>query len=172
MTDTIIEKHNKHVKVKFSPVGEGYITGVTERGYYKVNDIAVAWLVTQNNQIDDNVGYFRTGKWKLFIDDERNPVDKSFIVARTSQEAIEYIQLFNTLPIEICFDHDLGGDDTSMKFIHWMTGQILDGKYKLRKDFKYSIHSQNPVGVRNIDFFMKGFLSSIQDEREKYYVNI
>lgn len=170
MTDTIIEKHNKHVKVKFSPVGEGYITGVTERGYYKVNDIAVAWLVTQNNQIDDRTGYFKQGKWKLFIDDERDPVEKNFIVARSSQEAIDYVELFESLPIEICFDHDLGGNDTSMKFIHWMVEQILDGRFKLINEIKYTIHSQNPVGVKNIDFFMKGVLNSIQDVCEKYNI--
>lgn len=157
MTTTKDERN----KVKFSPVGPGYITDTTNAGYYKVNDIAVAWLVTEDNQIDDRTGYFNQGKWKLFIDDERDPVDKSFIVARSSQEAIDYVELFESLPIEICFDHDLGGDDTSMKFIHWMSNQILDNRYQLRKDFKYSIHSQNPIGVNNIKYYMLGFLSTI-----------
>lgn len=32
-------------EVSASPVGAGTVTGITERGYPKVNHVAVAWLV-------------------------------------------------------------------------------------------------------------------------------
>lgn len=97
--------------------------------------------------------------WKLFIDDERFPITDDWQIARSSQEAIDMVQA-NGMPAEIAFDHDLGGDDTSMKFIWWFIDAYYDGLL-LIGDLSYTIHSQNSVGVKNIRGLMDGFLKDI-----------
>lgn len=87
--------------------------------------------------------------WKLFIDDERDPVGDDWLTVRNSDGAILAVMAFG-MPNEIAFDHDLGGDDTSIKFIHWLMNQVMDGVYDFPDGFTYSVHSQNPVGARNI----------------------
>lgn len=94
--------------------------------------------------------------WKLFIDDERYPVQDDWIIARSSQQAI--ILCAKGLPTEISFDHDLGGDDTSMLFLTWLVDALIEGTHSIPTDFKYSVHSQNPVGAENIKQRMDGIL--------------
>ena len=95
--------------------------------------------------------------WKLFIDDERFPVTNDWVIARTSKEAINYVY-DRGMPNEISFDHDLGGDDTSIFFLKWLVNQMLDGNIYLPYGFTYSIHSQNPIGVKNIEAYMQDIL--------------
>lgn len=95
--------------------------------------------------------------WKLFIDDERNPVGQGWVIARSSEEAIQAVTTAGSLPSEIAFDHDLGGDDTSMRFLTWMSVEVLDGVYTIPHDFVWSVHSQNPVGAANI----RGFIGNL-----------
>jgi hypothetical protein len=95
--------------------------------------------------------------YKLFIDDERLPVGDGWKIARSSVEAIFLVKLYG-MPQEISFDHDLGEDDTSMFFIHWMINRLLDGRDYLPDNFKFSVHSQNPVGKDNINQLMNNFL--------------
>ncbi len=95
--------------------------------------------------------------WKLFLDDERYPKSDDWNIARSSASAIQMI-LFLGMPQEISFDHDLGGDDTSMVFLHWLTGALLRKEVDFPKDFVYSVHSQNPVGARNVAGLMDNLL--------------
>jgi hypothetical protein len=62
------------------------------------------------------------------------------------------------MPVEIAFDHDLGGDDTTMRFLNWLTEQLLDGHVQFPGNFQYTIHSQNSVGARNIANRMNSLL--------------
>ena len=87
--------------------------------------------------------------YKLFIDDERNPVTDDWYIARNSVAAF-LIVVHKGFPEEIAFDHDLGGDDTSIVFLNMLTNYILDYNLKIPKNFTYSIHSQNQVGAANI----------------------
>jgi hypothetical protein len=102
--------------------------------------------------------------YKLFIDDERFPPDdgdESWMIARSSEEAINLVKLFG-LPKFISFDHDLGGDDTAMVFIKALIEWILDleaGGSEEDFSFEYYVHSQNPVGARNIEGIMKSFFA-------------
>jgi hypothetical protein len=91
--------------------------------------------------------------WKLFLDDERFPKEEGWVIARTSAEAIDMCQQ-RGLPQEITFDHDLGGADTSMVFLKWLTDALLDKQVSFPEGFDYGIHSQNPVGARNIKGLM------------------
>lgn len=98
--------------------------------------------------------------YKLFIDDERLPMDDGWITVRTSADAIEAVKRFD-MPMFISFDHDLGGDDTSMKFIKWMIDEFFDNHLKIPVGFDYYVHSQNPVGKANIEGLMNSFLRQL-----------
>lgn len=97
--------------------------------------------------------------YRMFIDDERFPAAGSgdWVIVRSSAEAIQCVQS-RGVPDFVSYDHDLGADDTSMKFIAWMIDSYLDGDIK---DFpvNYDVHSQNPVGARNIRMLLQGFIS-------------
>lgn len=94
----------------------------------------------------------------LFIDDEREPVRADYLVVRSSAAAIETV-LQRGMPVDISFDHDLGGDDTTMRFLLWLTDQLLDEKLQFPGGFCFSVHSQNPVGARNIKERMQSLLA-------------
>lgn len=95
----------------------------------------------------------------LFIDDERFPglsteqfahnSNLPLFIARSSEAAIELVKEYG-IPEYISFDHDLGGDDTSMNFLHWLVNYMLDNKKGLPDNFSYYVHSANPIGRGNI----------------------
>jgi hypothetical protein len=97
--------------------------------------------------------------YKLFIDDERNPVTDDWIVVRSSWEAYDVI-VRDGMPVEIAFDHDLGGDDTAMRFLWRLSDYMERWNIRFPRDFTYSIHSQNPVGARNIQGFLDGMIAN------------
>lgn len=99
--------------------------------------------------------------WKLFLDDERYPVTDDWIIARSSEDARTLVR-GKGMPVEIAFDHDLGGDDTSVKFIWWFIDQHYDNGLVIPLDFTYSVHSQNPVGAERIKSLVDGFLDEIR----------
>lgn len=85
--------------------------------------------------------------YRLFIDDLRDPVADDWVVVRTSEDAIEYVASHG-IPYEISFDHDLGGEDTSRRFVHWLSDELVVGRFSLPVDFVFGVHSQNYVGAR------------------------
>lgn len=95
--------------------------------------------------------------YKLFIDDERTPTTDGWVIARSSNEALTYIQN-NGWPEFISFDHDLGGDDTTMVFLRKLVDQVWNGD-NLPPD--YVVHSANPVGSKNIISFMESWKKSL-----------
>lgn len=100
--------------------------------------------------------------WRLFLDDERWPKEPlDWTIARSSFDAIKECEDRKSLPQEIAFDHDLGGDDTAMRFIYWMIGTLLDKKFTFPEGFTYSVHSQNPIGVQNIEGLMNNLLREL-----------
>lgn len=98
-------------------------------------------------------------KYKLFIDDEREPVSDDWIVARSSRAAAMAVSVYG-MPNYISFDHDLGGEDTSMLFLRWLADTCLEDGTKF--SFGYTVHSQNPVGRDNIIGFIESFKRSQQ----------
>lgn len=106
--------------------------------------------------------------YKLFIDDERFPPDNSgkWVIVRNSQQAIHEVY-HSGMPSFISLDHDLGGNDTSMKFLRWLLNEFLDGTITFPVDFGYYVHSQNPVGAENIRSFMEFLLWEFGGERKK-----
>ena len=51
-------------------------------------------------------------------------------------------------------DHDLGGEDTAMVFLHWLANEYYDA------EIEYRVHSQNPNGAQNIVSFMESWKKS------------
>ena len=98
--------------------------------------------------------------YKLFIDDERWPADDGteWVIARSSEDAIAAVESLG-VPDFISFDHDLGGEDTSIKFIWWMIDAHLDERIASFTT-QYYVHSQNPIGAANIRSLMDSFIHS------------
>lgn len=95
--------------------------------------------------------------YKMFIDDERYPKTSDWMIVRSSYDAIACIKHYG-LPTEIAFDHDLGGDDTAMRVVHWLQQETLDGHITIPSDFKWSVHSQNPIGAKRIQEGMEDLM--------------
>lgn len=143
-------------------------TGLTSVGYYPAYETEL---------IARKYGLFRSlvdelGLWpelhdmkevKLWIDDCRDQPDPSWILARTSDQAIDIIK-HSGMPDMISFDHDLGGDDTAMKVVHFIINSWLDKTLEMPKNFEYLVHSANPVGAENIRGTMDRFLQEIHNE--------
>lgn len=95
--------------------------------------------------------------WILFIDDLRDPsyvgltgstLDRT-VVARSSASAISEV-MSRGMPSDIYFDHDLGGDDTSINFVNWLIDYDMTNDVINTSNLYYHIHSSNPVGADNI----------------------
>ncbi len=102
---------------------------------------------------------------KLYLDDIRTPKNDDFIIVRSFQEATEFIQQ-NGIPNYISFDHDLGCDEVGTiypngyDFAKWLIEMDLDNTYKFPKDFKFNVHSANPIGKKNIETIINNYLLS------------
>ena len=94
---------------------------------------------------------------RLYIDDIRNPKTDGFEVVRTSQEAIDFMTE-NGCPEYISFDHDLGGDDTSMRVVHFMVDRDIENCDFIPDSFAFNVHSANPVGAGNITGLLNNYL--------------
>ena len=100
---------------------------------------------------------------KMYLDDIRTPVEEFNFVVRSYDEAVAIIKRHG-VPNFISFDHDLGVDEdgillkSGFDFTKWLVENDLDGVYKLPKDFRFKVHSQNPVGKENIISLLDSYL--------------
>ncbi|MDZ7817261.1 MAG: cyclic-phosphate processing receiver domain-containing protein [Aliarcobacter sp.] len=101
---------------------------------------------------------------KLYLDDIRTPKNNDFIIVRSFQEAVKFVQQ-NGIPNYISFDHDLGCDEfnnnypSGYDFAKWLIEMNLDNVYKFPKDFKFNVHSANPIGKANIEGILNNYFS-------------
>jgi hypothetical protein len=118
--------------------------------------------------------------YSLFIDDERDPVDVAWgtwqerelyrtgdwIIARNWPETLELIINFG-MPNLISFDHDLGNDTINgYEISKRLCDFIMDAKYILPEDFRFLVHSKNPVGAENIRCYMENFLKAYEHAKK------
>lgn len=98
--------------------------------------------------------------WNLFLDDFRSPIDRSvsWTVCRTAEEAQELV-LSQGCPQLISFDHDLGEAMTGYDFAKWLIEQNETGGITIPSDFKFKVHSANPVGAQNIRAILTHYLA-------------
>lgn len=113
--------------------------------------------------------------YKLYIDDLRNPPDRSWVVVRSVAAAKEYIQTYG-YPHFISFDHDLGmkgkilpnglwvGEETEQPdgydFAKWLCAMDMDEPWMSRLKFSYQVHSANPIGSANIIGYLNNYFEA------------
>jgi len=107
--------------------------------------------------------------WILFLDDLRSlsTEQRAYLstkpgsalqIARSSADAQACVEALG-MPEHMMLDHDLGGEDTVMRFLSWLAYEYApaNGVTSLPT---YSIHSDNPVGRSNIQSFMTSWRRS------------
>lgn len=106
-------------------------------------------------------------RWKLFLDDERYPIGNDWTIARNYNDAVWYVTNYG-LPYHISFDHDLAYDHyvigkpheyTGYDFAKWLVNYIMDNDLTLPEGFSFFVHSQNPIGAKNIQSLMDKFIA-------------
>lgn len=96
----------------------------------------------------------------LFLDDTRDIPDRLkgyAIIARSYDDAIKILKWCGC-PLYLLLDHDLGEEKTGYDFVKHFCDEVLNKNLILPKGFEYFVHSQNPVGKKNIENYMENFL--------------
>lgn len=123
--------------------------------------------------------------YKLFIDDERYPlkdwtqkiineriedvkdlIDDSYIITRTFNESINYINKY-WCPNFISFDHDLGTESNSdiiakswYDVTKWLVEKDMEMNWNfIPKNFDFQVHSMNPIGKANISWYLNNYFN-------------
>ena len=98
---------------------------------------------------------------KLFIDDERFPNENDWHIVRNMKQFKKWIDK-NGCPNLISFDHDLGfNEPTGYDICKYFCNEVLNGQISLPKNFTIYVHSQNPIGKKNIEMYFANFLHNI-----------
>jgi hypothetical protein len=104
--------------------------------------------------------------WRLFIDDERFPSSKDYdmIIARSMEEVKNLVSDLG-MPSFVSFDHDLGADEpTGYDIAKWMVDMDMGGAAKFPGPFRFYVHSQNPIGKKNIESYLTNYLAHIRED--------
>ena len=93
----------------------------------------------------------------LYIDDVRTPKDKTMKVVKSFDEAISFIKRYD-VPEFISFDHDLGEGKSGYDIVKWIVDQDILGNIHVPDNFTFNAHSANPVGSKNITFYLINYM--------------
>lgn len=107
--------------------------------------------------------------WNLFIDDERYPPDDGQIweIARCYGDVLTLLKEYGSMPFHISFDHDLGLMSVDGYFIAKKLVELdMDKEYCFLPGFTFYVHSQNPVGKKNIEEYLDGYFAAKQKAKE------
>lgn len=101
--------------------------------------------------------------WKLWVDDQLDDpetpnrhIPEGFLGAASTEEAKELVT-FKGVPDFMDLDHDLGGNDTVMAFLRWLSNTYPDGPVP-----EYRVHSQNPNGIMNVISYLDSWKRSLR----------
>ena len=97
--------------------------------------------------------------YKMFIDDERYPVEDDFIIVRNKNEFLSFLKRLGA-PSYISFDHDLASNEYNGYDLAKILVEIdmnENGNF-LPCNFSFYVHSANPVGKKNIEMFLNNYL--------------
>lgn len=112
----------------------------------------------------------------LFLDDERNPEDVTWIeypkdiqwtVVRTVQDFEAHMS--SVWYDYVSFDHDIqcydseGNEVTGYSLLKSMLE--YDGEWLLMKDKVFYFHTQNPVGKENMESYYNNFITFLRDNK-------
>lgn len=101
--------------------------------------------------------------YTMFLDDIRIPKEKFDVIVRNFDEATSHIIKYG-MPRYISFDHDLGCDYNGVilknghDLAKWLVDMDIENKYKFPNDFKFNVHSANPIGRNNIQSILNNYL--------------
>lgn len=96
---------------------------------------------------------------RIFLDDERLPSSDDFEIYRNAEDLVSRIQTDGIVLEYVSFDHDLGeGIMTGYDLVKWIVNYELDGNTVLSDKFEYYVHSQNPIGKRNIETILDNYM--------------
>jgi len=101
--------------------------------------------------------------YTLFLDDERFPVEINNIIARNFNDATDIV-LKKWCPNVIYFDHDLWIDKNGQiwkswyDFAKWLVEQDIQWIITIPIDFKFNVHSINPIWKQNIIQYLNNYL--------------
>jgi len=100
---------------------------------------------------------------KIFLDDEREPVDYlDWVVVRNYAQFVGVILTAREPITFISFDHDLGDDSLSgYEAVKWLCDLDMQRSTKFKilgPAFKWYVHSQNPVGAENINMYLHSYM--------------
>ena len=95
------------------------------------------------------------------MDDERYPPAdvKNWVIARTLGQ-VQQIIINRGAPTHISFDHDLGSNcPTGYDIAKWLVEFDMDDTedFSFPENFTFYVHSQNPVGKKNIEEYLKNY---------------
>ena len=104
---------------------------------------------------------------KLFLDDTRVPSDVGFI--NEEWTIVRDYDIFCLVvdfaqPQEISFDHDLhdfdlfGNEKTGMDCAKALVEMDHRWTHTITKDFKFHVHSMNPIGKKNIQCYLDNYI--------------
>lgn len=109
------------------------------------------------------MAWIKTMTYRLFLDDERWPAAPhnnggfgDFDAICRNVEGAEVLLASKGLPLFISFDHDLGANArTGYDFAHMLVVWCLE--FNIPPTFKWYVHSQNPIGKKNIEALLTNF---------------
>jgi hypothetical protein len=127
-------------------------------------------------------------KYKIYLDDERTPNDKDWVIVRNYGQFIKKISDIGLENIDmISFDHDLGDtaveeyyrnvikkgildydnieERTGYDATKWLVGYYMDNYTNSTHFPQVYVHSANPVGAANIVNYINGFLKHMDKEQ-------
>lgn len=127
-------------------------------------------------------------KNKIYLDDERTPVEKDWMIVRNYGQFIKKISELGLENIDvISFDHDLGDtaveeyynnvmksgildydnieEKTGYDAAKWLVGHYMDNYTSSTHFPQVYVHSANPVGAQNIINFINNFLKFLDKEQ-------
>jgi hypothetical protein len=103
----------------------------------------------------------------LFLDDMRVPSDVKWVrlyegeydIVRSYAEFCDYIERFG-IPDVISFDNDLGpGVLEGYHCAQWLVERFIYLDYTLPEDFRFTVHSMNPIAADRIKSLLFNALS-------------
>lgn len=100
----------------------------------------------------------------MFIDDERFPPDngKNWFICRNMMEVKQLIRI-KGFPVFCSFDHDLGENEpTGYDIVKWMVECDMNNSI-IPYEFTFYVHSQNPVGAKNIREYLNNYLMQMSE---------
>lgn len=106
-------------------------------------------------------------RWSLFLDDERFPVMKNeyddWMIARSIEDAFNLIADLGE-PRRMSLDHDLGDNvPTGYDFIKRLVEAAMNNEFDLKVVKEFYVHSQNPVGAKNIQAYWDNALCHLKE---------